>query len=255
MLTNENPLNDIETTTVAPEAPSPDKLMQTLEKERKLRAEYEAKYKSSAEREKNFESQLEQYKSVEPAKYQEMLKNEEARREQDLIQQKQYEQLKSESLLRIKKKDEEVETYKNKYDNLLVEQAFKQAFYDRGGRRQVSGALDGESIAPVDTALAPLRSRLKVLDGEVVITDSFGTPETMPDGSKKTLEVKLEELKKNGWGFLFSPESGASGSGSVGNSGRSGHPPSGAKVYSASSARTGSAKMADIASGAAHVVQ
>ena len=241
----------VEITPIAETSVEDSKLIITLRKERDARAKAESQVKEATTRESQLQAKLDKYKEVDPDRYAQLQELERQRQEQDLIRKQEYETLKTQAKTETEKYKQEAERTKGQLDNLIIKTAFESAFYTQGGQRPLTGALEGEIASPVGTALSYLKDRIRLKDGEIVVTDPAGQIEINKEGKPKTIAEKLEELKQTSWGFLFMPENNASGSGMLSSYGA---PPTGARVYSAESARQGRASIDDIAAGKAQVI-
>jgi hypothetical protein len=180
-----------------------ENLLKTLEKERKARKEAESLAKQKSERERQLESELSKMKEIDPEKYWALVEDSKKREEENLLKKRQYEELRTRFQQEAQEaKQKEKEAY-NRYNDLMVDTAVKEAFFSAGGRRpNVATDIEGDPT-PLESVMSYIKPRLSVKDGRVVILDRSGNPELNKDGVPKSVGEKMMEFKKGTLGVFL----------------------------------------------------
>lgn len=204
---------DTETVPVFTNVPEPTPAdaavaMEALRKERERSAKLAADVKASATRAQELEANLSKYKDIDPSKYADALDRIAKDEEKQLVAQQRWEELKGKSQKQIADQATEIGRLQQTIERGKIETEVSRAFRKAGGIEFVDTKGAGnnvETIVPESLVTNFLIGRLRLEPGnKVSILDSItGVPETNPDGTAKTLEDKMLELRQTSLSNMF----------------------------------------------------
>lgn len=176
---------------------SPAKLIADLAAEQQARKALEIQLSERTEREQQLQAQVQQVQAIDPEKYQQLLKAQAQREEQDLLAQKDFERLKQRYQADTENAKKAADSWQQKHRQFLTETAIQEAFYQAGGKRPSSA----EEAAPIALISAILAPKIQLIGNSVFLT------ELDVKGDPKSLSQKMTELRQGLLSELFNAES------------------------------------------------
>lgn len=197
------------------------------------REQLETVNRQIAERNNRFDRSRE----VDPAKYQELLAMEQRIADEELKQNQDWDVLKSNYEKQTGELNTQIQTYQNKYQGLITQQAIKDAFVATGG---IIKPDDGD-VSALDLVTQYFNKRVQVIDDRITLLDRSGNRESV------SLVDKMLELKRGSMKSLFaSPQPSSRPTlSTIGVNGQQ------LTVYTQEQARSGKADMKKVATGLA----
>jgi hypothetical protein len=229
-----------------------DSLLDIVNKERTKAEDFNKKAKNAAKQLEEATLKLEKLKEVDIDKYNAMLDRQAKADEESLRRQGNWDTLKANYQAASDKDKSVITELSGTIEGMKVHATLEKAFRLAGGIEEVE--FDGssaEEIQPIDLVSSYLKSRLKVVNSQVVVIDRVGEIELNKDGTAKTVSQKMIELKTTTLGHLFKAENNNSGGNApvkaVDSNGRK------TVVFTKEQAATGKADIEAIANGTANV--
>lgn len=226
---------------------NPEGLLSALQAEREKASSATKALKEQQKAVSALEKRLKQMESIDPDRYQQLVKEAEVRRERDLEKQQRYEEIKAEKQQRIDVLAQSNAELKQALEETKIHAAVKEAFYNAGGKRSAFSEEVPNDLSPFEFMYAGMRQRIKFDDtGKLVVTDPTGAIELAEDGTPKSLSEKMVELSRGNMGGIFEPQGTATGGGSTNTFSKNGKQ---VRVVTWEQAQSGQVSVDDIASG------
>jgi hypothetical protein len=181
--------------------------IEALRKERERSEKLAKEAKSSAAKAAELESNLSKYKDIDPEKYAQALDRIAKDEENQLVAQKRWEELRAKSQKREGELIGENTNMKSQLERMKLQTEISKAFRKAGGIEFADsdpGSVGIEAIVPEDLITNFLAPRLKMEDGKITVLDQItGVPEINADGTFKSLDDKMLELRKSSLSNMF----------------------------------------------------